>query len=158
VFPKERLVPNSTVELDIWSVNQTIFAEESKISVAFTSEITGPGFVSVPKIKPSEEAATLLKLYNKLAQNIGEQTYPAPATDVDIESVAGALLLAKGKSLVVSGTNDLKIQLIVNAINNLLGNYGKTIDLTLPVNLKQGMENFFKVTAEKFYEKYLQIL
>jgi Fe-S-cluster-containing dehydrogenase component/anaerobic selenocysteine-containing dehydrogenase len=92
------------------------------------------------QIKPSEEAAVLLKLYNVLAKKTGHTVFGAPAVKTDVNGVAKDLLKAKGKSLVVSGTNNLQIQLIVNAINNLLGNYGKTIDLNTPVNLKQGSE------------------
>ncbi len=92
------------------------------------------------QIKPSEEAAVLLKLYNILAVKSGISSFNGPSVKTDVSKVANDLLKAKGKSLVVSGTNDLQIQLIVNAINNLLENYGKTIDLNTPVNLKQGLE------------------
>ena len=96
------------------------------------------------QIKPSEEAAVLLKLYNTLAKKTGNTVYRAPSVKTDVHPVAKDLLKARGKSLVVSGTNDLQIQMIVNAINSLLGNYGKTIDLNTPVNLKQGMEGDMK--------------
>jgi len=92
------------------------------------------------QIKPSEEGAVLLNLYNALAQKTGAKVYPAPVVDTDIKQLANELLNAKGESLVVSGTNDLNIQLIVNSINQLLGNYSKTIDLSQAVNLKQGIE------------------
>ncbi len=100
------------------------------------------------RIKPSEEAAVLLKLYNALAQKTGNKTYSAPSVQTDVNKVARDLLKAKGKSLVVSGTNDVKVQLIVNAINTLLDNYGKTIDLNRPVNLKQGSESEMKKVME----------
>lgn len=89
-------------------------------------------------IKPSEEAAVLLGLYNEIATALGSRTYTAPSTNVDISKAAIDLLENKGKSIVVSGTNDYQVQLIVNAINNLLGNYGSTIDINRPINLKQG--------------------
>lgn len=44
----------------------------------------------------------------------------------------------RGKSVVVAGSNDKNVQLVVNAINNLLGNYGTTILPHLPVNYRQG--------------------
>lgn len=93
------------------------------------------------QIKPSEEAAVLLKIYNTLAKKTGNTVVAAPAVKTNVTMLANDLLKAKGKSLVVSGTNDVKIQLLVNAINNLLGNYGKTIDLNTAVNLKQGLES-----------------
>ena len=89
-------------------------------------------------IRPSEEASILLNLYNEIAKSTGMSTYNAPASSVDIKQLASDLLKNKGKSLVVSGTNDINIQLIVNAINNALGNYGNTIDVNTPVYLKQG--------------------
>ncbi len=100
------------------------------------------------QIKPSEEAAVLLNLYNKLAEKTGNKKFNAPSVKTDVSKVAKDLLSAKGKSLVVSGTNDLQVQLIVNAINNILENYGKTIDLTTPVNLKQGMESEMEQVME----------
>ena len=101
------------------------------------------------QIKPSEEAAVLLKLYNTLAKKTGNPVYHAPAVKTDVKRVADDLLQASGKSLVVSGTNDLQIQLIVNAINALLNNYGKTIDLNTPVYLKQGEEKEMKTALKE---------
>ena len=100
------------------------------------------------RIKPSEEAALLLKLYNTLAKKTGAATYGAPSVKTDVNRVANDLLQAKGKSLVVSGTNDVMIQLIVNAINQLLDNYGKTIDLSRPIHLKQGTEKELMATMK----------
>jgi MoCo/4Fe-4S cofactor protein with predicted Tat translocation signal len=91
-------------------------------------------------IKPSEEAATLMNLYNEIAKASGVPAKESFETKADVKKAAEDLLKNKGKSLVVSGTNNLQIQLIVNGINHLLGNYGHTIDLTKPVNLKQGNE------------------
>jgi len=89
-------------------------------------------------IKPSDEGLILLNLYNEIARNTGATTYPTVDSPIDIMPVAADLLKNKGASLVVSGTNNLDIQLIVNAINNLLENYGTTIDLNRPMYLKQG--------------------
>jgi len=91
-------------------------------------------------IKPSEESAILLNLYNEIARATGATTYLAPVTTIDISKTAKDLLAGKGKSIVVSGTNDLNIQLIVNAINHLLGNYGNTIDTSNPIHLNQADE------------------
>ena len=89
-------------------------------------------------IKPSEQGAILLNLYNKLASKNGSPEYPAPSTRHDIDALADELLEHKGKSLVVSGSNDYPVQLIVNAINALLGNYQQTIDLSAPMYIRQG--------------------
>ncbi len=89
-------------------------------------------------IKPSEEGLVLMSLYNEIARATGASTYSVPKHGFDVSGAAKDLLNNKGQSLVVSGTNNTNIQLIVNAINHLLGNYGTTIDLNKPIFLKQG--------------------
>ena len=43
--------------------------------------------------------------------------------------LAGKLAYSKGRSLVISGINDVEIQVMINRINHYLNNTGKTIDL-----------------------------
>lgn len=84
-------------------------------------------------MKPSQEAAVLTQIYNivagKSAADSGVQY---------VEKAAKELLENKGSSIVVSGSNDKEVQVLVNEINNLLGNYGSTILTSLPVNFRQG--------------------
>jgi len=90
------------------------------------------------KIKPSQQSAVVASLYNKIAAATGGKAIDAAATPFDktLETVASELIAAKGKSLVVSGSNDSNEQVLVNAINQLLGNYGNTISLERPCLLK----------------------
>ena len=53
-------------------------------------------------------------------------------------SAAKALMAAKGRSLVISGSNNEGVQVLVNSINSILGNYGSTIDLDSHTWFKQG--------------------
>ncbi len=89
-------------------------------------------------IKPSEEKILLSNLYKELAAALGKTWYPCPKPSVNMEPFAKNLLLNRGKSLVISGSNDKNAQIIVNAINLLLGNYNSTIDLDNPLLLRQG--------------------
>ncbi len=87
--------------------------------------------VRIP-ITPSQEGVYLLNLYNKIAASTGAPTLAAAAIEGPVnmvENTAKELLANKGKSLVVSGSNDIDVQLLVNAINSALGNVGSTIDL-----------------------------
>ena len=111
-----------------------LFQYESRLS------LTGSNADYRFGIRPSEESAVLLNLYNEIAKATGNPTYYAPPVSIEIKQAAKDLLAAKGKSLVVSGTNNVRIQLIVNAINQALGNYGKTLDMNQSINLKQGDE------------------
>jgi MoCo/4Fe-4S cofactor protein with predicted Tat translocation signal len=89
-------------------------------------------------IKPSQEGLVAAKIYNLIAAKAG---LPAVAGDVKVEyleKAANELWENKGASLVVAGSNDKAVQLIVNAINNALGNYGVTILSNNPLNYRQG--------------------
>ena len=99
--------------------------------------LTGSNADTRVPLKPSEELAVLLNLYNELAGEQGMEAVQVAASPQDITSLAKELKANKGTSLLVSGTNDFYIQSTVNAINWLLNNYGTTLDMT-PMNLRQG--------------------
>lgn len=61
-----------------------------------------------------------------------------------IKNAAAELFAAKGKSLVVSKSNDINNQLLVNGINMMLGNYGITIDLDNYSNQSKFVETDFE--------------
>ncbi|MCU0416854.1 MAG: TAT-variant-translocated molybdopterin oxidoreductase [Cytophagaceae bacterium] len=86
-------------------------------------------------IKPSEEAAFVSELYNKLSSN--KISVSSKKNDV-LNKAATDLLNARGKSLVVSGSNDPSIQAVVNEINVILGNYGSTISFKNAYQTFQG--------------------
>ena len=71
---------------------------------------------------------------------LGASTMNVEVSDysTQLQKAANDLWKAKRKSLVVAGGNDKNIHLIVNAINDLLGNFGSTIDFTKRSYLKQG--------------------
>lgn len=93
-------------------------------------------------LNPSQEGGALLNLFNKVAQKLGKATIPGvPEYNValsGLDKAADDLVKAQGKSLVVCGTNDVAIQVVVAAINNMLGNYGNTLDIDNPSLYKQG--------------------
>ncbi len=91
-------------------------------------------------IKPSEEGAILLALYNAIAKAKGGMVLPGVQSSIDISDLAKDLLENEKQSIVISGSNDVNIQLLVNGINQLLGNYGQTIRLENPLLIKQGID------------------
>jgi molybdopterin-containing oxidoreductase family iron-sulfur binding subunit len=92
-------------------------------------------------ILPSQEAKVALAIHNEVAKLTGA---PAPALNTEglpMEELAAAandLYKNRGKSLFVSGSNDPDVQVVVNATNVLLGNYGSTISQTARLYVKQG--------------------
>ncbi len=92
------------------------------------------------QIRPSQEGLVIGHLYNLLAARAGATT--ANVNKIEevpfLSKAANDLWASQGKSLVVSGSNDPAVQSMVNAINELLGNYGKTIDLQNPAYFRKG--------------------
>ena len=91
-------------------------------------------------IKPSEEGAIVLALYNAIAKAKSGQVLPGVQSSVDISELAKDLLENEKQSIVISGSNDENIQLLVNGINQVLGNYGQTIGLENPLMIKQAID------------------
>lgn len=114
-----------------------------------TMSLTGSNADYRIPIKPSEEGALLIQLYNAIAKKAGKDLLPTVDTQVDVVTLADELWSMKEKSLVLSGSNDFNNQAIVNAINYLLGNYGETIDIQNALNIKQGDDNQMKTLVEE---------
>jgi len=90
-------------------------------------------------IKPSQEGLVVAQLYNLIAGKAGKATTSASIEKIaNLEKAAEELWANKGKALVVSGSNDKSVQVIVNAINDLLGSYGTLILPGSPLNFRQG--------------------
>lgn len=107
--------------------------------------VTGTNADTRIPLKPSEEGIALLNLYTALGGIVTGNKPLAnnPNADKVISIVAKELLTAKGRSLVVSGSNDVSVQILVNAINSLIGSYGTTIDLDNPSYQYQGNDAEF---------------
>lgn len=103
--------------------------------------LTGSNADVRKKIKPSEEKILLVDLYNKIAEKIGVDKLPGESFREDLSGLADSLIASKGKSIVVSGTNSIDIQIIVNRINMLLDNYSECIDLNSCLNIASGIDS-----------------
>jgi len=92
-------------------------------------------------VKPSELGPLITLLYHEIAAKLSAGTSPSDAIAPDhIRSLAAELIRHQGKSLVVSGSNETAVQLLVNQINALLDNYGNTLDLRKPSYLRKGID------------------
>jgi molybdopterin-containing oxidoreductase family iron-sulfur binding subunit len=65
-----------------------------------------------------------------------------------IEKAAKDLAAHKGEALVVCASNDVNVQIIVNAVNEALLANGKTIDWSATVNYRQGIDADFATLVE----------
>jgi ferredoxin len=116
--------------------NKSLEAKKMSRHIQFESgmSLTGTNADVRIAIKPSEEGVALVNLYNALSGTSlpGSRKLTTANADKAILLVAAELKAAKGKALVVCGSNDVATQVLVNAINSLLGSYGTTIDLDNP--------------------------
>jgi molybdopterin-containing oxidoreductase family iron-sulfur binding subunit len=94
------------------------------------------------RVAPSELGLVASHLAMRLAERSGA---PLPWTPGEssiagstLDGLANQLLAARGRALVVSGSQDVRTQVLCNLINELLGSYGTTIDLEKPSNQRQG--------------------
>jgi molybdopterin-containing oxidoreductase family iron-sulfur binding subunit len=100
--------------------------------------ITGANADHRTQIKPSEEGAVVVQLYNLIAAKAGRATVSGGVEKPHLAKAAEDLWASRGKALVVAGSNDKSIQVLVNGINDMLGSDGATILPGLPVNYRQG--------------------
>jgi MoCo/4Fe-4S cofactor protein with predicted Tat translocation signal len=101
--------------------------------------LTGSNADNRVLIKPSEMGAAIVALYNELSGGSGGPKLNDKAA-VAMKKIAGELNRAKGKSLVVCASNNVAEQVIVNKINDLLGNLNTTVDFTNVSYQRQGDE------------------
>ncbi|RFC55781.1 4Fe-4S dicluster domain-containing protein [Brumimicrobium aurantiacum] len=86
-------------------------------------------------IKPSEEAGLLAALVKELGGSTNGVSSAIPST-VGAENVKKiAKDLKKGNGLVVSGSNNVAIQVLVNKVNHLIDAYSSTVNLNNPVQM-----------------------
>ena len=98
--------------------------------------------------RPSEMGAIALGLLN--AVKGAEITGIADAKlKAGIEAAAKALTAHKGAALVVAGSNDVNVQILVNAINDAVGANGTTINFGVTVNYRQGIDSDFAALLEE---------
>ena len=88
-------------------------------------------------ITPGQLGAVMSRIASSLAQKAGvtfDATNPG-SVGVDahvLEDIATRLWRARGKSLVVCGSQDVDTQVVCNFINHTLGSYGATLDIAHP--------------------------
>lgn len=91
-------------------------------------------------VRPSEEDLAVIRLYNALASKAGKSKVADKSSFElgKITDIANELWAAKGSSLVLSGSNNKSTQLLVNAINDMLGNYGQALSWGRACYYRQG--------------------
>src|SRR5690606_36907539 len=97
-------------------------------------------------MKASKEGKYLVTLYNYIATMTGGSPLGGAKEELAMNAIKNAateLVAARGKSLVVSGSNNSDVQKMVSGINVMLGNSGSTIDINNHSNQYKGSDSAF---------------
>lgn len=86
-------------------------------------------------IKPSDEAGILAALIKEVGGSVNGVTASVPETVGEENIKRMASDLKKGGGLVVSGSNNVGVQVLVNKLNSLIGAYKSTINVNNPVHM-----------------------
>jgi len=104
---------------------------------------------------PAEMHECLKMLAERIAIRGGRElgVHAALSSDFEkrIDNLAERLWTARGKGLVVCGVNNLQCQLLVNAINDMLDNYGQTVDITRPSYQYAGNDAELQMVLNEIY-------
>ncbi|HXB06780.1 MAG TPA: TAT-variant-translocated molybdopterin oxidoreductase [Puia sp.] len=130
-----------------WSVNRKVSAKNPEMSKHYQFEsllsMTGANADERITHRPTETGAVALALLAELGgSGVGSASAPALSEKVKagVKKAAKDLMDNKGKALVVSGSNNVNIQIIVNAINEAIGAAGSTVNWGAPVQVRQGID------------------
>ena len=141
--------------------------EERRVSYHVQFEprmsVTGSKADSRFAVAPGDLGVLLTHLTQLVAKKAGVSIdWPEPdASAVPIaflEQLADRLWRARGRSLVVCGSQDVREQMLVNYLNHLLGNYGTTIELDRPSWQAQGNDRELELLLGELQSGKVQAL
>lgn len=127
-----------------YAKNRRIVGEKPEMSrhIQFegTFSLTGSNADDRYVHKPSQTGAVALALLAKLDSSVTAPAIADAALNSAIAATAALLNANKSAGLVVCGSNDINVQIIVNAINEAIEANGKTINWAVTSNYRQGVD------------------
>ncbi len=136
-FTERRVVNKDNREMS------RLYSFESNLS------LTGANADHRVPIKSHHSPLYIAELYNILSKKLSKISFTG-LIDVNTEikydklnDIADELIQNKGKSIIISDSNNKSVQLLVNLINDLLDNYGNTIDINRSYNIRKGDDKQF---------------
>ncbi|HWR35898.1 MAG TPA: Fe-S-cluster-containing hydrogenase [Clostridia bacterium] len=133
--------------------------------VQFESRMTVTGSKADERyaVSPHERTAILQQLADRIAAAAGKavaapQVAQTSVPAAFVETVAQRLWKARGRSLVVSGSQDIREQVLVNFINHLLGNSGSTVEIDKPSYQASGNDRELIALLEEIEQGKVKVL
>src|SRR5437868_6975137 len=127
-----------------YSMNRKVVGEKADLSrhIHFESMMSLTGSNADDRFvhRPSETGAVALAIANKLGVSVAAPTISDAKLAKGIDLAVSLLNAHKNEALVVCGSNDVNIQIVVNAINEAIGAGGKTINWSVTSNYRKGID------------------
>jgi molybdopterin-containing oxidoreductase family iron-sulfur binding subunit len=143
----------SPVEFSAQYARSRSLDREPSLHVQFESglSVTGSNADLRIPVAPSEIGIIAVSLLRRIAEKAGLEGAPriAERNAEELEAVANRLWLHRGESLIVSGVQDQSVQIVVNALNQFLGNIAKTVDLSRPSLQRAGDDSAMAELVEE---------
>jgi molybdopterin-containing oxidoreductase family iron-sulfur binding subunit len=118
------------------AVRKAIDKPSLHVQIESGMSVTGTNADVRIAVAPSELGLAAVALLARVARKAGAEAAPPaaePAVDGrKLDQIVDQLWKHRGESLVVTGSQDVSVQVVVNTINTLLGNVGTTVDVTRP--------------------------
>lgn len=136
-----------------YSMNRKVEGEKPTLSrhIQFESMMSLTGSNADDRFihKPSQTGAVALAILSKLGGGVSAPSLTDANLNKGIDLAARALMANKGAALVVSGSNDVNVQIIVNAINEIIGANGTTVDFGATLNTRKGIDaEMYQLSAD----------
>jgi molybdopterin-containing oxidoreductase family iron-sulfur binding subunit len=111
---------------------------ESRVS------LTGSNADKRLAVSPDDYKTILIELASEIEIKAGVKKLKVPINSIlDPKlrvKLVNRLWSARSKSLIICGVNDIQLQILTNYLNSLLGNFGTTVDISLPSNQSNGSD------------------
>ena len=135
-----------------YAKNRKVSGPNSKMSrhiqVESHMSMTGSNADNRILVKPSEQGAAIAYLASKIVGGSAPAFGNADAKKA-LDKVANQLNANRGSALVVSASNNVHEQILINAINSSLGNLGTTVDFANASLQRQGSERELKILLDE---------
>ncbi len=140
-----------------YSSRRALFEENPGLNKHYQIEagmsLTGTNADTRIRADRAEYGKILVHLYNQLGSQNGatqiEATPPPQEVTEKLKNVINDLQANRGRSIVVCGDNNPDYQVIVNSINQMLGNIGETIQFNRTYNHFRGNENWLEALLDQ---------
>jgi molybdopterin-containing oxidoreductase family iron-sulfur binding subunit len=125
-------------------INDASPTKSYHVQIESRLSLTGSNADRRLRVAPGELGHVATHLASTIAQRAGTtfaaDGLAASPADAAINDVAERLWTARGRGLVISGSQDVRVQVLANFINQSIGAYGTTVDLARPSYQRTGSD------------------